>query len=542
MQRPGDSFFVDPANLPAPSDNSGTNNGPITISRPEGVLPRVPAGFEVSMFAEGLGRARWLEVAPNGDVLLARIDRGEILVLRDTDGDGDADVSSTLVGGLSQPQGMAIQPDGLYVADLNHVWRVPYVAGDLQATGAAVPVTPIGTLGSATGHMLRSLAFSQDGLSFFVGVGSESNIAVESAPRASILRFDRTGASHQVYASGLRNPAGLEIEPATGALYASVVERDGMGESLVPDFLTRIQPGGFYGWPYAYTGRNPQPGLGSERPDLVAQTLTPDVLFRAHSTPIGFTFYNATQFPADYVGDAFVALRGSWNSAEPQGFMVVRVPVENGVPVNRYDAFMTGFWAQGVQDPEIYGRPTTVGVTPDGALLVGDDIAGTIYMVRYAPRGDGGDNILAGAGGNDSLSGLEGNDTITGGTGADRLAGNAGNDLLAGNTGADNLFGGTGDDTLQGGRGADRLTGGQGADRLIGGRGADQFLMREDGGQDIVTDFVFADGDRIVLTAGHSYSVQAGEAGEAVIVLGAATLTLRGVAADEVADAWFVLA
>ncbi|WP_448187233.1 PQQ-dependent sugar dehydrogenase [Azospirillum sp. sgz301742] len=550
MDNPGDRFLVDPLNLPAPQTGTSVSNSSVGTARPAGVLPKVPLGFEVSVFAEGLNEARWIEVAPNGDVLLSRPGSGDITVLRDVNGDGRADTRNTLIGGFKSPHGMAVGADGLYVADVNAVWRVPYAPGDTTARGAAVQLTPAGALGSGTGHGLHSLALSQDGRSLFVGVGSEGNLGVEPAPRASILQVGVDGGTPRIVATGTRNPAGLEIEPSTGQLTAAVVERDGMGDNLVPDFLTRIQDGGFYGWPYSYIGPHPQPGLAERAPDLVARTLTPDVLFKAHSTPIGYTFYTGHQFPAEYAGDAFVALRGSWNSSEPHGFMVAHVDVRDGVPVNGYDAFMTGFVLAEEPTPTVFGRPTTVAVASDGSLLVGDDIGGTIYDVRYAAlAGGAGDDPLTGNDRNDTVIGGAGNDTLTGGNGADVLLGNTGNDVLLGNRGADTLFGGrdddvlfggVGDDALFGDDGNDRLSGDSGNDTMTGGGGADLFAFALGSGQDVIADFDFAAGDRLALPAGMGWTVTA-RGGEAVVAFSDTdSVLLRGVRPEQVGADWFV--
>jgi glucose/arabinose dehydrogenase len=539
MDNPGDRFFVDPLNLPAPQTGSSVNNTAVGTGRPAGVLPRVPAGFDVSVFAEGLNQARWIEVAPNGDVLLSRPGSGDITVLRDADGDGRAETRTTLIGGFSNPHGMAVGADSLYVADLNAVWRVPYAPGDTAARGAAVRLTAPGAIGGTTGHTLHSLALSQDGRSLFVGVGSEGNLAVEPAPRASILQVDVNGGATRVVASGMRNPAGLEIEPTTGRLTAVVVERDGMGDDLVPDYLTRVEEGGFYGWPYAYIGSHPQAGFAERAPELVARTLTPDALFEAHSTPIGHTFYTGRQFPAAYAGDALVALRGSWNSSEPHGFMVARVDVRDGAPVNGYEAFMTGFLLDEGPKPTVYGRPTTVAVAGDGALLVGDDIGGTIYRVRYAPQGGDGNDTLVGGGMADSVPGRAGNDLLYGNIGADVLYGNMGTDTLYGGRDADTLYGGAAGDQLFGDLGDDVLLGDRGNDTLTGGQGQDLFRCAPDGGQDVVTDFDAAAGDRIGV-GGMRWTVTE-RSGEALIVFtDADSVLLRGIRPVQVSPDWFV--
>ncbi|WP_051341149.1 PQQ-dependent sugar dehydrogenase [Azospirillum halopraeferens] len=550
MNQPGDRFFIDPNALPGVVSGS-VRNFPELVDRPAGVLPQVPDGFRVDVFAEGLGRARQIEVAPNGDVLVTRGGANDIVLLRDSNGDGVADLRSTLATGFDRPHAMEVRPDGLYVVDVGHVWRVPYTPGDLTASGPAQALTPAGALGPDSGHVMRSLAFSADGRSFFVGIGSESNLAVEPLPRATILQFDADGSDPRVYASGVRNPAALEIEPSTGRLVATVVERDAMGDELVPDFLTRIEPGGFYGWPYAYIGPNDQPNF-QDNEALRAQTLVPDVLFQSHATPIGFTFYTGNQFPAEYAGDAFVALRGSWNAETPRGFMIAHVDVQNGVPQNGYEAFATGFVLNDGDPVEVYGRPTAVATGGDGSLLIGDDTGGTIYAVRWAPQGDAGPNLLIGGGGADVLLGAGGADTLMGGIGPDRLYGNQGNDLIFGERGNDTLFGGQGADTLHGGQGDDVLYGGMGNDWLFGGRGndeltggpgADIFAARLGMGADTVTDFNAREGDRIEILAGQTYGVDAAANGAAVIRLSSGdSLTLLGVAPSAVNDGWFVTA
>ena len=597
MDRPGDQFSVSGTGLPTPQSGVWTNNGATGAARPAGVLPQVPVGFAVSVFAEGLDRARWIETAPNGDVLLSRPTTGDILLLRDGNDDGRADSITTFASGFTQPHGMAFGNNSLYVVDVNAVWRLPYTPGDNSAQGAAVALTAPGQLGGSAGHSLHSLALSPDGQSLFVGIGSQTNLAEEAPPRATILQLDSTGANVRVFASGLRNPAALEINPATATLYASVVERDGMGDDLVPDYLTRVQPGGFYGWPYAYVGQNAQPGI-PPRPDLVAQTLVPDTLFQAHSTPIGFTFYTGTQFPSSYQGDAFVALRGSWNASQTRGFMVAHVDVDNGVPANRYDAFMTGFVLREEPQVSVFGRPTTVAVGANGTLLVGDDIGGTIYAVRYVGAGavgDGANNVMAGSASADQLIGLAGDDLLTGRAGSDTLYGNAGadsvyggadgdalyggrdadrlsgdrgddtvsgelgSDLVFGNSGRDALFGNAGFDTLYGGQDADTLYGGQGDDwlfgdlgedwlagdrgndTLTGGGGADLFAFAPGSGQDIITDFNAVDGDRIRVAVGLGYQLSANAAGVGVIVFSdQSSVTVSGVSGSELQASWIL--
>ncbi len=348
---------------------------------PPGAGLSVPDGFSVNIFAEGLSHARWLTVADDGTVFVAESRAGIVTMLRDLDRDGVADSRSVFASGLSFPHGLALRDGFLYVADVNRVRRFGYSLMRDEPTAPAEPVTVSGAFGGTNGHVTRGLVF--DGDRFFVPVGSASNVDIEAPPRATVQVFDLDGRNQATFASGLRNPVGIAVHPDTGELYVVVAERDGMGDGLVPDFFTRIREGEFFGWPYAYIGANPQPGLGELRPDLVAKSREPDVLFQAHSTPLGLTFYDGDSFPAAYRGDAFVALRGSFNAAEPTGYMVVRVPFEDGRPKGYYEAFATGFWVSGENTADVIGRPVGLAVAPDGSLLVADDTGNRIWRISY---------------------------------------------------------------------------------------------------------------------------------------------------------------
>jgi len=379
----GQRFEVRPGDLPPPGGNPSASNSSRTVDRPEGAMPSVPPGFRVNIFADGLRHARRLVTAPNGDVFLAEGRAGRVTLLRDRDGDGVADFRSTYVDGFDTPYGMAIVGDALYVADLEHVWRMAY-APDADATAAAPePVTADGALGSSGGHWTRNLAVAPDGASIFVAIGSRGNIAEEPEPRATVQRFDIEGGGQETFAAGLRNPVGMAFYPGTEDLYVVVNERDGMGDDLVPDYLTRLEPGGFYGWPYAYIGPNPQPSFAARRPDLVARSIVPDLLFQSHSAPLGLAFYDAEQFPAEFRGDAFIALHGSWNARQPRGYKVVRVPFEDGRPVGYYENFATGFWVDGEGRARVWGRPAGVAVAGDGSLLIADDVGQVIWRISY---------------------------------------------------------------------------------------------------------------------------------------------------------------
>ena len=380
---PGHRFEVRVADLPLPGASPSVRNPPRVIALPEGATLTVPPGFEAGIFAEGLDHARWLAVAPDGAVLLAQSQPGVVTILRDSDGDGRADSVAPYVTGLTLPHGLAFNDGHLYVADQDFVRRYPYRPGADQPAGPAERITAPGAFGAAGGHWTRSLAFSPDRRRFFVAVGSRDNLAIEAAPRATVQMFDADGSGQRTFASGLRNAVGMAFQPGTSDLYVVVNERDGMGDELVPDFLTRIRARSFFGWPFAYSGPNPQPELASRRPDLVRKSQVPDVLFQSHSTPLGLVFYDAEQFPAVYRGDGFVALHGSFNAASPRGYMVVRVPFRDGRPRGDYEAFATGFWTSGADRPVVFGRPAGLVIAADGSLLIADDVGQRIWRVSY---------------------------------------------------------------------------------------------------------------------------------------------------------------
>ncbi len=379
----GERFEVRVGDLPPPYASPSATNSPERIDRPADATLDVPEGFRANIFASGLAHPRWMTVAANGDVLLAQPRAGEVTLLRDADGDGAAERREAFAGGLDRPHGLAIEGGHLYVADLNRVWRYRYQPGQTRAAGAPEPVTPPGALGSGGGHRTRNLVFSRDGRRFFVAIGSRGNIGEEAAPRATVQVFNADGSRQRTFASGLRNPVGIAFYPDSGDLYVVVNERDGLGDELVPDYLTRIEDGDFFGWPYAYLGANPQPGFAERRPDLVERSKTPDVLCRAHSAPIGLVFYDADQFPEEYRGDAFVAFRGSWNSGRPTGYMIVRVPFASGRPLGHYEVFATGFWAAGERRAQVWGRPAGLAVAADGSLLIADDTGGVVWRISY---------------------------------------------------------------------------------------------------------------------------------------------------------------
>jgi glucose/arabinose dehydrogenase len=380
--RPGMTFSIKPDQLAAPYATKAEANPPKTIPIPDNATLEVPAGFKVNVFAQGLDHPRNMLVLPNGDVLVAESSAGKVSLLHDPDGKGLSSVKSTFIDGLAQPYGLVLSGQDLYIGDTRAIWKTSYSAG--QTTGGApVPLTRPGQLGSNKGHWTRNLALAPDGKSLFVAIGSESNIAEDPAPHASIQRLVIADGTMTPYATGLRNPVGIALEPTTQALYVVVNERDGLGDELVPDYLTHVEQGGFYGWPYAYIGHNPEPSLKGKRPDLVEAAIVPDLLFRSHSAPIGLTFYTAKMFPERFRNGAFVAHRGSWNAGSPRGYKIVFVPFTGGKPEGGYESFATGFRAGGEKRAEVWGRPAGIAIAKDGSLLIADDTSKRIWRISY---------------------------------------------------------------------------------------------------------------------------------------------------------------
>ncbi|MBI3676455.1 MAG: sorbosone dehydrogenase family protein [Proteobacteria bacterium] len=375
--------MISPTALAKPYATPAVANSSITIPRPDNVVLHVPKGFVASIFATHLTSPRWLAVAPNGDVFLSEPRDGKITLLRDADGDGKAEMKSTFTSGFDRPHGLAFHGGFLYVADVNAVWRIPYKDGGTQA-GLRQRVTKE-DFGGAGDHWSRNIAFGPRG-DLYLAIGSGANVEEGEAPtRASVQKVNADG-TLSPFATGLRNPVGITFYPGTGNLFVTVNERDGLGDDLVPDYLAHLQQGEFYGWPYAYIGPHPDPTYGSKRPDLVAKTKTPDLLFQAHSATLGLAFYEGTQFPADYKGDAFVALHGSWNRSTPTGYKVVRVKFANGKPVGGYEDFATGFWDGTTSPARVWGRPVGLAVAKDGSLLIADDAGKTVWRVSYAGK------------------------------------------------------------------------------------------------------------------------------------------------------------
>ena len=384
---PGVRRHITIADLPPPFSTPSARNAPQIVPPPPGAHPFVPPGFRVDVFARDLLGPRLLRVSPSGDLFVAESAEGRVRVLGAPNGAREAERSEIFAAGLDRPFGIAFYPPGpeptwVYVAETNAVVRFPYRTGDLNARGAAQTVVESLT-NEPGGHWTRDLAFSIDGRHLFVSVGSASNVAegdVDERDRADVLLFDPDGGGRQVFASGIRNCVGLAVHASTGDVWCSTNERDGLGDDLVPDYITRLRQGGFYGWPWYYLGDHQDPRHAGERPDLAGTSIVPDVLLQAHSATLQMTFYDAEAFPSKYRGLAFAALHGSWNRAERTGPKVIAVPVVGGVPTGEYEDFMTGFV---VDDDTVWARLVGVAVARDGALFVSDDGNGTIWRVAY---------------------------------------------------------------------------------------------------------------------------------------------------------------
>jgi glucose/arabinose dehydrogenase len=383
-------YDIKVADLPPANVQQGPVNPSKVIPRPEGAELTAPPGFQANVWAEGeFQRARWMALAPNGDVFVAeqggREPTGRILVLRDRDNDGKADERFVFATGLMQPFGMAFWKDYFYVANTNSVVRFKYKAGQTKAEGEAEKIATLPGKGYRE-HWTRNIIFNPAGTKMYVTVGSESNVDAESDPmRAAISEYNPDGTGHRIYAGGTRNPIGLAFNPANRQLWAAVQERDLIGDDLVPDYATAIKEGGFYGWPFSYIGQNEDPRRKGERPELVKKALVPDVLIQAHSAVLGLVFYDGKMFPREYQGDAFVALHGSWNRAKRTGYKIIRIRFKNGRPIGGYDDFLVG-WMLGEDKPEVWGRPVGLLVLKDGSMLITDDGANKIWRVSYSNK------------------------------------------------------------------------------------------------------------------------------------------------------------
>ena len=396
QEKPGTFRKITLADLPQPFASSSAFNFASVIPRPADAWPQAPPGFKVELYAAGLNYNRLIRTAPNGDLFLAESRLGEIKVFRGLDKQGKAQQTETFATGLKMPFGIAFYPPGVnpqwvYVGNTDSVVRFPYHNGDLRATGAQqmiVPELPGGGRLLGGGHWTRDIAFSRDGKKMYVSVGSHSNNDdTDNNPRelrrADILEYNPDGSGLRVYAYGIRNAVGIAIQPETGELWGSVNERDELGDDLPPDYITHIQDGGFYGWPWFYMGGNWDPKHKGKHPELKDKVITPDVLLQSHFASLEMLFYEGKQFPAEYHGDIFAAEHGSWNRNKRNGYEVIRVPVKNGRATGEYEDFVTGFvTAEG----KVWGRPVGVAVGNDGSLFISDDGSKSIWRASYTGK------------------------------------------------------------------------------------------------------------------------------------------------------------
>ncbi len=398
---PGVRRKITAADLAPPFETPSARNQPRVVDRPEGAWPKAPEGFKVTEFTADVDNPRAIITAPNGDLFVAESMPGRVKVVRDADGDGKPETVQVFAKGLDHPFGIAFYPPGpnpthVYIGNTTSVVRFPYKNGDTEASGAPetiVPELPGFARLTGGGHWTRDVEFSADGKRMFVSVGSKSNnddldTHPDEKRRADILVFDPDGKNEKVFAWGIRNPVGIVVHPKTGELWTSVNERDGLGDHLVPDYVTHVEEGGFYGWPWYYIGDHQDPAHKGKHPELKDKVIVPDVLVQSHSASLKMCFYTGTQFPKDYQLDAFAAEHGSWNRARRTGYKVIRVPMKDNKATGEYEDFLVGF----VTDAgDVWGRPVGVAVAKDGALLVSDDGlrhpggrgSGMIWRVAY---------------------------------------------------------------------------------------------------------------------------------------------------------------
>jgi glucose/arabinose dehydrogenase len=391
FERPGNERRITVNDLPAPYASASAANAPTVVARPPDAMPQAPAGFKVNLYAQGLARPRLIHTAPNGDIFVAESSGGRIRVFRGINAHGEPQRSEIFAEHLNQPYGIAFYPQGshprwVYVADTDAVRRFPYKNGDLRATAAPERVIELPYGG---GHWTRDVSFSLDGSTLFVAVGSQSNVDdPDSTPaehdRADILAFDPDGSHQRIYASGIRNPSGIAVDPDNGQLWCTANERDGLGDNLVPDYITSVREGGFYGWPWWYIGAHQDPRHAGKHPELQSQVIVPDVLLQPHDASLQITFYRGKRFPNEYEGDIFATQHGSWNKSVRAGYEVIRIPRhQSGRASGEYQDFVTGFV---MPDGQVWGRPVGITVAPDGSLLLTDDGSNSIWRIDYVGR------------------------------------------------------------------------------------------------------------------------------------------------------------
>jgi glucose/arabinose dehydrogenase len=385
FEKPGEIHKITLKDLPAPFDTPSASNGPMIIPRPQNAWPKAPAGFEVTLYTTGLDNPRRIRRAPNGDLFVAEVSTGKVVIFRGIDSAGHPQRTAAYAS-LDRPFGVNFYPPGpdprwVYVATTKAVVRFPYRNGDLQARGPSEHIMDL----PDSGHNNRDVLFEPGGKQMLVTVPSFSNADDADGPleknRARIFECNPDGSDVKIFAYGIRNPSFMSIDPKTSNLWITVNERDGLGDNLVPDYITHVERGGFYGWPWWYMGGHQDPRLAGRHLELKDMVITPDVLLQPHNASVGLAFYDGGQFPPEFSGDIFAAEHGSWNRSVRAGYEVIRIRLHQmGKTTGEYEDFLTGF---AIDNKRVWGRPAGVAVGADGSLFVTDDASNSIWRVKY---------------------------------------------------------------------------------------------------------------------------------------------------------------
>ncbi len=400
--------LVDTLELPKPYATKSSTNFSKVLGWPNGKTPTAPQGFTVTKFSDHLANPRNIYIGPNGDIFISEANTeikgilklavnlsgrlksqqlgkstNRITLLRDKNHDGIPEIRTAFLTGLNQPYGMTIIGNKFYVANTDGLWQYPYKEGDTAIAAAGIKILDL-PAGGYNNHWTRNITTNTEKNKIYISVGSGTNIAEHGMDvekrRANILEINIDGSGEKVFASGLRNPCGIAFQPKTNVLYTVVNERDKLGDELVPDYLTSVKQGGFYGWPYSYFGKNIDPRMNGERLDLVDKAIVPDLSLGAHTASLGLAFYTGRSFPTRYNNGVFIGQHGSWNNSNLSGYKVLFVPFSNGKIAGKAEDFLTGFIANETKS-HVYGRPVGIAVLQDGSLLVADDASNTIWRV-----------------------------------------------------------------------------------------------------------------------------------------------------------------
>lgn len=371
--------------LPPPFATQSATVRSSIVDWPAGKMPVAPKGFTVSKFADKLDNPRWIYVAPNNDIFVSESAADRLTVLRDSDKNGQYETREIFIKGLNKPFGMLVLGNAFYIANTDGLYKYAYNPSDLKLKSKGQKILEL-PAGGYNNHWTRNLIANKAGTKIYVTVGSGSNVAEHGIEhevrRACILEINPDGSGEKIYASGLRNPVGIDWNPETGELWTAVNERDELGDDLVPDYITSVKSGGFYGWPYSYFGSILDPRMKGQGKDLATKAIVPDVSVGAHTASLGLAFYTGDAFPESYRNGTFVGQHGSWNRTKISGYKVLFVPFKNGKPSGAPQDFLTGFVAD-ANKAEVYGRPVAVIVAPNGSLLVTDDGSDTIWQVSF---------------------------------------------------------------------------------------------------------------------------------------------------------------